>query len=97
MRKVILDTDEVYAAIDFSLGHPVFHCDLPNGITPTLYKYVKEVLIEDAMITLGSLGFDTVFSILPEENKKALKFNKAMGFEVELVEDGVVWLAQDVA
>lgn len=96
MRKVILDNDVMYAAIDFTIGFPVFHLDLHQGITPSLYKYVKNVLMEDAMITLGTLGFDMVFSILPEDDEKAIKFNKSMGFEYERTVDGNVWLAQDI-
>ena len=97
MKRVILDTDTMYAAIDFTIGYPVFHLTLHKGITPSLYKYIKEVLIEDALITLGSLGYDTVFSILHEDDKKTIKFNKAMGFEEERIVDGYMWLAQDTA
>jgi len=97
MRKVILDNESMYAAIDFSIGYPVFHFDLHKPITPSLYKYIKNELIPDALVTLGSLGYDIVFSVLPEGEKKVIKFNKAMGFEEEATVDGYVWLAQDVA
>ena len=96
MKRVILDNDTMHYAIDFSIGFPVLHLTLHKGITPRLYKYIKNVLLEDTMVTLGSFGFDTVFSILPEGDEKVIKFNKAMGFEYERTVDGNVWLAQDV-
>lgn len=97
MKRVILDTEEMYCAIDFSTGFPIVHLKLHNGITPTLYKFIKQTLLEDMLITLGTLGYDTLFSILPEDDKKAIKFNKAMGFEEERVVDGMMFLAQDTA
>lgn len=97
MKRVILDTEEVYCIIDFSIGFPVVHLELPKGITPRLYKFIKQVLLEDMLITLGSLGYDVLFSIIEADDRKAIKFNKAMGFEEEQVIDGIMILAQDTA
>ena len=96
MQKEIVNNDAITAKIDFSMIHPVFHLDIKKDNCPlSLYKYIKYVLLEDALVTLGSLGFRTVFSIIPKGDNKLLKFQEKMGFEVETIKNGYIILAQD--
>jgi len=75
----------------------MLHMELPMGITPSLYKYIKNVFIEDLLITLGSLGYETIFAVLEEENKTGIKSAKLIGFEEEKTVDGFTWLVQEIA
>lgn len=92
----IINQEFLQAKIDFSTGFPVLHLHLPYGCPLSLYKYIKNNLLENTLVFLGALGYDMVFSIIPEGDDKLLKFQKKMGFEEELREDGYVYLAQDI-
>ena len=95
MRRDIVDTHQIKFTIDFSMVYPVLHLEIKEDCPLSLYKYLKNVLLEDTLITLGTLGFHVVFSIIPEGDEKLLKFQQNMGFEVESVENGMIILAQD--
>ncbi len=95
MERVILNSDGIYAALDFSLGHPVAKFTMDTKLTPTLLRYIRDELVEDCLVTLGVLGFPVLLTAVKEGDKKALKFNKMIGFEEETTEDGLTWLAQD--
>jgi hypothetical protein len=92
----LLDTKQVVASLTFEQGFPSLHLTLPNGLTPSLYKYLKKEFLEDLLITLGMFGFETLFAVLRTKDKVGIKSAKALGFEEELVKHGLMILAMDI-
>lgn len=97
MIKTLVDNDTYTLRVDFADYCPLIHLDVhQENYTPTLHKYFRDVLLEDLLITLGSFGYEMVATLLPIEDKKALKFNKLMGFEVEHQDEEYVLLCKDI-
>ena len=88
MRRVILDTDDISASLTFETGFPMLHMEVHGKMTISMYKYIKNIFMEDLLVTLGVLGYDTLFAVLEESDEVGIKSAKVVGFEEERTVDG---------
>lgn len=97
MLRDLIDCDEFTLQVDFAHPQPLVHFQVhADKYTPSLHKYVRDVLLEDLLITLGSLGYNRVFAIIPASDKKLIKFCESMRFQQGFLNGEELVMVQDI-
>lgn len=77
----VLDNEFAFAALEIvSPEEPCLHFEIKVPYTKALHKWAKGAF-EELLVILGVQGYENIFSVLPSEDEKAIKFNKMMGMK----------------
>jgi len=80
MRQIVLDLAEVQLEIEWYVGQPFFHVQV-NEWSPGYYKWYKH-LFKDILSELKDEGVPKAFVLIPNNDKKLLKFEQMFGFDI---------------
>ena len=94
--KLIIDNDTMRLALDFYLGVPNVHFEFKIKPTHNLIKFVRDEMLEELLIILGTHGYEVLFAVIPQRDEKLKRFCKLMHFEEEVTTNGYTFLAQDI-
>lgn len=93
MFETLIDNEVLRLRVQYLAGVPYVHCDVYQW-NKTLYKAFKQVW-KRFLHKMDGVGHPCVFSLVPEADVKALKFNKMFGFKEVETTQGVILLMCD--
>lgn len=79
-------------------GVDFIHIDfeLKSPLTCSLYRYIRDTLLEELAIVCGVCGIQEMTVSIPLEDEKSIRFANSLDFEMYLIKDGVMHLKQEV-
>lgn len=90
MYEVFWDDEDGYLKIQWHEGKPYAHAEIFNWSKASYYKALE--IWEATKQELAEQGVSEIFVIIPEEDKKLIKFEKMFGFQPITTHNGAMYM-----
>lgn len=83
-------------SVDTSTGFPLITMNLKCKLTHTIFKYIRDVLMEDYLVTLATAGYSTAYIELVDRSPMNVKFCEMLFFEKGQDLGDRLWMKQEI-